>query len=61
MRPGPAVAGVSRRTGLQALLGLCGALSFMQQAQAGAQVEEPLADAVRTVELVDVFLAGWGD
>jgi soluble lytic murein transglycosylase-like protein len=48
MTPGPIEPPVSRRISLQRLLALCGVLSFVEQAQAGAQVEEPLADAVRT-------------
>ena len=48
MRPVPAAAGVSRRLGLQGALALCGWFSIVEEAKAGAQVEEPLADAVRT-------------
>ena len=39
---------VSRRKSLQRLLALCGALTLSEQAWAGAQVEEPLIDSVRT-------------
>jgi soluble lytic murein transglycosylase-like protein len=39
--------GFSRRKGLQAALALPGLLWFQEQARAGAQVEEPLADSVR--------------
>ena len=40
---------ISRRIGLQHLAALCGLLSFSQRnAWAGAQVEEPLVDSVRT-------------
>jgi soluble lytic murein transglycosylase-like protein len=42
--PGP---GVRRRAGLQALAGLVGWL-VLPRAQAGGQLEEPLADSVRT-------------
>lgn len=40
--------GVSRRNALLGLLGTSGALSFDSPAHAGAQVEEPLVDSVRT-------------
>lgn len=40
---------ISRRIGLQRLTALCGLLCFSQQSVwAGAQVEEPLVDSVRT-------------
>ncbi len=39
---------ISRRKGLQAFAGLCSVLLFQERSRAGAQVEEPLADAVRT-------------
>jgi soluble lytic murein transglycosylase-like protein len=39
---------MDRRKTLQGLLWLPGALLFSEHAQAGGQVEEPLADAVRT-------------
>jgi soluble lytic murein transglycosylase-like protein len=39
---------VSRRFSLQRLLVLCGSLSFIEQAAAGAQREELLIDSVRT-------------
>ena len=41
-------ADISRRKGLMSLLGTCSLLLFQEQARAGAQVEEPLVDAVRT-------------
>ena len=44
----PASGRVSRRNGLQRLLLACGSLPFAGLAWAGRQVEEPLADAVRT-------------
>ena len=44
----PASGRVSRRNGLQRLLLVCGSLPFVGLAWAGRQVEEPLADAVRT-------------
>ncbi len=43
-----APSGLRRRTGLQALLAGIGWLALPQAAQAGGQIEEPLADAVRT-------------
>jgi soluble lytic murein transglycosylase-like protein len=43
--PGPTM---QRRAGLQALLAGAGWLALPQVAQAGGQIEEPLADAVRT-------------
>ncbi|APW43884.1 lytic transglycosylase domain-containing protein [Rhodoferax saidenbachensis] len=39
---------ISRRKGLVSLLGGCSLLLFQEQANAGAQIEEPLVDAVRT-------------
>jgi soluble lytic murein transglycosylase-like protein len=39
---------LSRRKCLQSPLVLCGLLSFVEQAWAGGQVEEPLIDSVRT-------------
>lgn len=39
--------GIRRRAGLQALLAAAGLL-FLPRARSGAQIEEPLADAVRT-------------
>jgi soluble lytic murein transglycosylase-like protein len=39
---------ISRRKGLVSLLGGCSLLLFQEQARAGAQIEEPLVDAVRT-------------
>jgi soluble lytic murein transglycosylase-like protein len=39
---------VTRRIGLKALLAGLGVLSIGEQARAGGQLEEPLADAVRT-------------
>jgi soluble lytic murein transglycosylase-like protein len=39
---------VSRRKSLQRLAALCGVLTLSEQAWAGAQVEEPLIDSVRT-------------
>lgn len=38
----------TRRSCIRPLLGVCGALLLPEQAQAGGQIEEPLADAVRT-------------
>lgn len=43
-----APSGLRRRTGLLAMLAGIGGLALPQAAQAGGQVEEPLADAVRT-------------
>jgi len=43
-----ATPGMRRRTGLQALLAAAGLLVLPPRAWAGAQIEEPLADAVRT-------------
>jgi soluble lytic murein transglycosylase-like protein len=40
--------GISRRIAVLSPLALLGTLSFQEQAQAGAQREEPLIDAVRT-------------
>jgi soluble lytic murein transglycosylase-like protein len=48
MSAGPADGGISRRIGLQHLMVLCGLLPWAERAQAGAQVEEPLVDSVRT-------------
>jgi soluble lytic murein transglycosylase-like protein len=39
---------IGRRKGLQRLLVLCGALSLTEHSRAGAQIEEPLVDSVRT-------------
>jgi len=44
----PVTVGSSRRLCLKSSLLLCGLLSIQERAQAGAQVEEPLVDAVRT-------------
>jgi soluble lytic murein transglycosylase-like protein len=44
----PAAAGIQRRSCLVSLLAGAGLLSIQEQARAGAQIEEPLADAVRT-------------
>ena len=44
----PLAAGFSRRKCLQSLPFLGGALLFSEQSQAGAQIEEPLIDSVRT-------------
>lgn len=44
----PLAAGLSRRKCLQSLSVLGGALLFSEQSQAGAQIEEPLIDSVRT-------------
>jgi len=44
----PAAAGIQRRFCLVSLLTGAGLLSIGEQARAGAQIEEPLADAVRT-------------
>ncbi|MBK7001656.1 MAG: lytic transglycosylase domain-containing protein [Rhodoferax sp.] len=38
----------TRRSCIRPLLGVCGALLLPEQARAGGQIEEPLADAVRT-------------
>ncbi len=38
----------TRRSCIRPLLGVCGALFLPEQARAGGQIEEPLADAVRT-------------
>jgi soluble lytic murein transglycosylase-like protein len=46
--PAPPSAGGRRSFGVLALLGGLGLLSIQERARAGAQVEEPLADAVRT-------------
>src|SRR3990167_7599107 len=46
--PPEASAQINRRSGLQRLLVGCGALSFIEQAWAGGQIEEPLVDSVRT-------------
>ncbi|QKO22785.1 transglycosylase SLT domain-containing protein [Rhodoferax sp. BAB1] len=43
--PGPAM---QRRAGLQALLAAAGLLLLPSRARAGSQIEEPLADSVRT-------------
>ncbi|TXH88502.1 MAG: lytic transglycosylase domain-containing protein [Rhodoferax sp.] len=48
MRPKPADPGVTRRSCLRPLLLLGLPLALPQPVQAGSQVEEPLADAVRT-------------
>lgn len=44
----PLAAGLSRRKCLQSFFGLGGALLFSEQSRAGAQIEEPLIDSVRT-------------
>lgn len=48
MKAAPADAHVTRRSCLRPLLVLGFSLSFWKQTQAGGQIEEPLADAVRT-------------
>ena len=47
-RPPDARVNINRRIGLQRLLVGCGMLSFVEQALAGGQIEEPLVDSVRT-------------
>ncbi len=47
-RPPDARVNINRRIGLQRLLVGCGTLSFVEQALAGGQIEEPLVDSVRT-------------
>ena len=44
----PSAAGLSRRKCLQSFSVLGGALLFSEQSRAGAQIEEPLIDSVRT-------------
>lgn len=44
----PSAAGISRRKCLQSFSVLGGMLLFSEQSQAGAQIEEPLIDSVRT-------------
>ncbi len=48
MSPDDFTLNASRRLGLQRLLLLCGGMAVTGQAAAGAQIEEPLIDSVRT-------------